>query len=116
MISITRNAAYVDFNEKNLDNVRFIKLNSYPAKSEHATSKNSVDQSKNEATLVGNKKKEFNTCFVCNTSLIALNSESIDVNHVATKSYVNFYLKTIEIEDISQQCLTIMRKSLINLL
>ena len=29
--SVTKNTALVDFNDKNLDNVRFIKLNSMPA-------------------------------------------------------------------------------------
>ena len=38
-----RNNAHVDFNDKNLDNVRFVKVNSLPAVSEHLTPKLYVD-------------------------------------------------------------------------
>ena len=34
---IIRNTAQVDFNDKNLDNVRFVKVNSLPAVREHLT-------------------------------------------------------------------------------
>ena len=37
--SIIRNTAHVDFNDKNLDNVRFIKVNSLPAIPEDLTAK-----------------------------------------------------------------------------
>ena len=42
--SIMKNTSHVDFNDKNLDNVRFIKVNSMPAVREHLTSENYVDQ------------------------------------------------------------------------
>ena len=54
--SIIKNTAHVDFNDKNLDNVRFIKLNGYPAIGEHATAKYYVDQIIDEPTLVRNNK------------------------------------------------------------
>ena len=38
-----RNTAQVDFNEKNLDKVSFIKMNSLPAVSQHLTHKYYVD-------------------------------------------------------------------------
>ena len=41
--SIIRNTAHVDFNDKNLDNVRFVKVNSLPAVREHLTTKFYVD-------------------------------------------------------------------------
>ena len=41
--SITKNTAHVDFNDKNLDNVRFIKVNSMPSLGEHLTAKYFVD-------------------------------------------------------------------------
>ena len=42
--SITRNTAHVDFNDKNLGNVRFVKVNSLPAVLDHLTPKNFVDE------------------------------------------------------------------------
>ena len=42
--SIIRNLAHVDFNDKNLDNVRFAKVNSLPAVREHLTPKIYVDE------------------------------------------------------------------------
>ena len=32
-----KNSAHVDFNEENLDNIRFVKVNSMPAVNEHLT-------------------------------------------------------------------------------
>ena len=43
MILVKKNTAHVDFNEKNLDNVRFDKVNSMPAVEEHLTARNYVD-------------------------------------------------------------------------
>ena len=37
--SIVKNTAHDDFNDKNLDNVRFVKVNSMPAVREHITPK-----------------------------------------------------------------------------
>ena len=42
--SVIKNPTHVDFNDKNLDNVRFIKVNSFPAIPEHLTAKKFVDQ------------------------------------------------------------------------
>ena len=42
--SIIKNTAHVDFNDKNLDNVRFVKINSTPAVQEHFTPKYYVNQ------------------------------------------------------------------------
>ena len=35
--SIVENTVHVDFNDKNLDNVRFVNVNSYPAVNSHLT-------------------------------------------------------------------------------
>ena len=43
-LSIIRNTAYVNFNNQNLDNVRFLKVNSLPVVCEHLTPKFYVDQ------------------------------------------------------------------------
>ena len=47
--SIIKNIAHVDFNDKNLDNVRFVKVNSMPAVGEHLTAKYYVDNSISKA-------------------------------------------------------------------
>ena len=41
--SIIRNTAHVDFNDKNLHNVRFVEINSMPTVREHLTPKSYVD-------------------------------------------------------------------------
>ena len=41
--TIIKNTAFVDFNDKNLDNVRFVKANSMQAVGEHLTAKYYVD-------------------------------------------------------------------------
>ena len=41
---IIKNTSHVDFNVKNLDNVRFVKVNSMPAVGEHLTAKYYVDK------------------------------------------------------------------------
>ena len=43
-----KNTAHVDFNDKNLDNVRFVKVNSMPAVGEHLTAKHYVDNAIDE--------------------------------------------------------------------
>ena len=42
--SIIRNNAHVDFSDKNLDNVRFVRVNSLPAVRKHLTPKFYVDE------------------------------------------------------------------------
>ena len=41
--SIISNSALVDFNDKDFDSVRFVKVNSMPAVAEHSTAKYYVD-------------------------------------------------------------------------
>ena len=62
--SRTKNTAHVDVNDKNLDNVGFIKVNSLPAIGEHLTALfyvgNTVSNSVDDKTLLrwdANKKK-----------------------------------------------------------
>ena len=64
--SIIKNTAHVDFNDKNLDNVRFVKVNSMPAVGEHLTAKyyvdNAISNSVDESSLLrldANEKLEL---------------------------------------------------------
>ena len=55
--SVIQNTAHVDFNDKNLDNVRFVEKKSSPAVREHITPKFYVDEALshrvNESSLLG---------------------------------------------------------------
>ena len=42
--SIRRNTVHVDFNDKNIDNVHFVRVNSLPAARKHLTPKIYVDE------------------------------------------------------------------------
>ena len=44
ILVLLQNNAHVDFNDKNLDSVRFVKVNSLPAVREHLTPKFYVDE------------------------------------------------------------------------
>ena len=54
--SIIRNSAHVNFNDKKLDNVRFVKVNSLPVVREHPTPKfyndDTISQSVDETSLI----------------------------------------------------------------
>ena len=57
-----KNTAHVDFNDKNPENVRFIKVNSLPAVREHLTIKFYVDEAishrVNESSLLSSNPDE----------------------------------------------------------
>ena len=59
---IKKNTAHVDFNDKKLDNVRFVKVNSMPAVGEHVTAIYCVDKTisinMGEPSLLGSSSKE----------------------------------------------------------
>ena len=48
--SIIKNTTHVDFNDKNLGNVRFVKVNSMPAVGERLTAKSHVDEAVSQCT------------------------------------------------------------------
>ena len=54
--SIRRNSARVDFNDKNMDKVRFVIANAYPLVSAQLTQKLYVDESRDEPILMRTKK------------------------------------------------------------
>ena len=57
--SLIKNTAHVDFNDKNLDNVRFVKVNSMPAVVGHLTAELYVDEAISKS--VGDPKLVRNT-------------------------------------------------------
>ena len=92
--SIVRNNAHVDFNDKNLDNVTFIKVNSIRAVREHLTPENYVDQlifyKVDELSLLRlDPNKELNLdeqdSIIPNSSLTSPKT----IIEIATKSYID---------------------------
>ena len=87
---LKRNTAHVDLSDENLDNVRFIKLNSLPAIGEHLTAKCYVDQSVQEPTLVrNNEDNNVKNHNLFNIKRITLNTQAVNDNQVITKAYVD---------------------------
>ena len=92
--SIIKNTAHVDFNDKNLDNVRFVKVNSMPAVGEHLTAKyyvdNAISNSVDEVSLLRldpNEKLELDK-----QDSIILNSTLTDpttIIEIPTKAYID---------------------------
>ena len=92
--SIIKNTAHVDFNDKNLDNVRFVKVNSMPAVGEHLTAKYYVDNeisiAVDESSFVrNNKDNDFSSYNLTNINSIALNKQAENENEVIRKAYVD---------------------------
>ena len=92
--SIIKNTAHVDFNDKNLDNVRFVKVNSMPAVGEHLTAKyyvdtaisNSVDES-SLLRLDANEKLELDKqdSIILNSTL----TDPVTIIEIPTKAYID---------------------------
>ena len=92
-----KNTAHVDFKDKNLDNIRFPKVNSLPAVSQHLTPKQYVVGAINEISLVRNDPDDNFTNFSL-THLITINLETqaVHKNHVIAKSFVYHFRQEIE--------------------
>ena len=92
--SIIKNTAHVDFNDKNLDNVRFVKVNSMPAVGEHLTAKyyvdNAISNSVNESSLLrldANEKLELDKqdSIILNSTL----TDPMTIIEIPTKAYID---------------------------
>ena len=88
--SIIKNTDHVEFNDKNLYNVRFVRENSLPAVSQYLLPKQGVDDAIGELSLVGNNQNnDFNKNDLNNINDITLNTEAVHDKQVITKSYVD---------------------------
>ena len=76
MITIT---AHVDFKEKNLDNVTFVKVNSMPSVGENSSS---VHESKFVRNI---QHSNFKKLQLTNTNRMTLNTQTVNDNQVFTK-------------------------------
>ena len=103
--SIIKKTEHVDFNDKNLDNVRFVKVNRMPAIVEQLIAKYYVDQaipnSVDEPTLARNnqnKKCNFNLIII---NSITLNTQEVNDNQVITRHmWINFIKKKNDLDKI----------------
>ena len=89
--SIIKNTAHVDFNDKNLDNVRFVKVNSMPAVGEHLTAKYYVDNALSKA-IDESSLLRLDTDEKLTQDTIDLNSTLISsktIVELPTKNYVD---------------------------
>ena len=88
--NIIGNTKQVEFIDKNLDKVRFDKLNCPPAVQEQLTPKLCVSQSVNGPTLEKfNRKDNCNSHSLTNLSQLTPNSEPTDDFYATTKAYVD---------------------------
>ena len=89
-ILVFKKTPHVDFNDKNLDRVRFVKINYLTAVSQHITPKQCVDAAIDELTLVRNNQnidfKIFNLSII---NSITLKTHSISDNSFITKAFVD---------------------------
>ena len=89
-----KNSELVDFNDKKLDNFRFVEVNSVPPVGEHLTANHYVDQaisnSVDDSTLVRNIQDNDSDLFSwTNIISIALKTQVVKDDQVNTKSYID---------------------------
>ena len=112
-IIIIKNTTHVDFNDENLDNVRFIEVNTFPAFPNHLTAKFFVDKaisySVDESSLLRldpNEKLRLDE-----QDSILLNSTLTSPTTTIMKYLSNHmligYTKVVKIDKIYDQCLKI---------
>ena len=89
-LSIRTNTIHVDFNDKNLDNLKFVGVHSSPAVGEHLTPKYYVYKAIDELTLViTHRHSDFENNEFFNIRSIFLNSDPIKYNHASRKHYLD---------------------------
>ena len=87
-----KNTAPFDFNDKDLDNVRVVKMNSMPAVEEHLTADyyvdNAISNSVDEITFARiNQDKDFSNYNLTKINSNTLKTQADTDNHVFTKAY-----------------------------
>ena len=87
---IIKNTDHVEFNDKSLDNVRFIQVNQWPQIDAHSKPRLYVDNAIDEPSLVrNNQDNDFNTNNLTNLNSITLITQAVNDNQVITKAYVD---------------------------
>ena len=78
--SITKNDKDVDFNDKKIEHIKFVKVNYQPAVDSHITPKTYVDTAIDETSLVRNNQDDFNNFNLTNINSITLNTQAVNDN------------------------------------
>ena len=85
-----KNTAYIDLNDKNITNARFIQVNQWPRIDSHLTAKLYVDNAVDESPLVrNNQDNDFNKNNLTNINSITLNTQAESDNEVITDANVD---------------------------
>ena len=88
--SMVKNTEYIDLNDRNITNARFIHVNQWPQIDSHLTAKLYVDTEIDQSSLVrSNQNNDFNINNVTNINSITLNTQAVNDNQVITKAYVD---------------------------
>ena len=88
--SILESTAHFHFDDRNLDNLRFVKVNSLRAVSEHLTTTQYVDNALDEIKLVrSSRNSDLENNEVSNISHFFLNYDPTKYNHATRKNYVD---------------------------
>ena len=89
-LSIIKNTAHIDLNDKDFTIARFTQVNQLPQIDSHLTAKLYVDNSIDEPSLVrNNQDNDFNNNNLTNNNSITLNTQAVNDNQVITKAYVD---------------------------
>ena len=88
--SIVKNTEYIDLNDRNITNARFIQVNQWPHIDSHLTPRLYVDNAVDESSSVRNfQDSDFNNNNLTNINSITLNTQAENDNEVITKAYVD---------------------------
>ena len=87
---IVTNTEYIDLNDRNITNARFIQVDQWPQIDSHLTAKLYVDTELDQSSLVINIQDiDFNIINLTKRNSITLNTQAVKDNQVNTKAYVD---------------------------
>ena len=88
--SIVKNTQHIDLNDRNITNVRFLRVNQWPQIDSHLTPKLYVDTEIDQSSLIrNNQDNNFGNYNLTNINSITLNKQAENDNEVVTKAYVD---------------------------
>ena len=89
-LSIIKNSAHIDLNDRNITNARFVQVNQLPQIDSYLTAKLYVDNSTDEPSLIrNNQDNDFGNYNLTIINSITLNTQAVKDNQVITKAYVD---------------------------
>ena len=89
-LSIVKNNAHIDLNDRSITSARFIQVNQLPQIDSHLTAKLYVDDSIDEVSFVrNNQDNDFINYNLTNINSITSIAQAVNDNQVITKAYVD---------------------------